>query len=216
MNPDQAGVAPGRDDFSLRALFPIGWMFFGYIFAINLFVGVVVDNFSRMQREEKGSAVMTVEQQQWAEMMRSYAKLLPSKAARPPRAGCRRGLHRLVTSAGFDAVITAAIVLNIGVMACDYWRIEHDPRLYAAYSRTMTAFNYVRHAEPRTHPARLLIPALSCKTVMLSHTNRPYTPSRPHPTSQFAAVKIQALVRARAAHMRVQALKVRVILLLAA
>ena len=40
MGATAAGVAPGRDDFSPAALFSLAWMFAGYVFAINLFVGV--------------------------------------------------------------------------------------------------------------------------------------------------------------------------------
>ncbi len=50
MGTTEPGRAPIRNDFSPLAIFPIAWMFFGFIFAINLFVGVVVDNFSRMQK----------------------------------------------------------------------------------------------------------------------------------------------------------------------
>ena len=52
------GLAPVRNDFSFNALFPILWMLVSYEFAINLFIGVVVDNFSRIQQEENGSATM--------------------------------------------------------------------------------------------------------------------------------------------------------------
>jgi hypothetical protein len=34
------GQAPTRRDVSLNAVYPLAWMFVGYIFAINLFVGV--------------------------------------------------------------------------------------------------------------------------------------------------------------------------------
>ena len=65
MGAIEPGIAPTRNDFSPAALFSITWMFCGYIFAMNLFVGVVVDNFSRMQKAEDGSATMTPEQKQW-------------------------------------------------------------------------------------------------------------------------------------------------------
>ena len=53
-------------------------------FAINIFVGVVVDNFSRMQREHEGSATMTPEQKQWADTMKTLASKRPQPMARPP------------------------------------------------------------------------------------------------------------------------------------
>ena len=59
-----SSAQPERNDFSPMAIFALAWMFCGYIFAMNLFVGVVVDNFSRMQKEHDGSATMTQEQKQ--------------------------------------------------------------------------------------------------------------------------------------------------------
>ena len=43
--------------------------FVGSFFAINLFVGVIVDNFNRIKKETEGSAMMTGDQQQWTEAM---------------------------------------------------------------------------------------------------------------------------------------------------
>ena len=59
---------------------PPVWMFIGYVFAINLFVGVVVDNFSRMQKETDGTALMTQEQKQWGNTMKQFAGTMPAKA----------------------------------------------------------------------------------------------------------------------------------------
>jgi 3-isopropylmalate/(R)-2-methylmalate dehydratase small subunit len=40
------GHAPMRDDFSPNALFMIAWIFFGFIFVRNLFVGVIAESFA--------------------------------------------------------------------------------------------------------------------------------------------------------------------------
>ena len=141
------GVAPRRNDFSPMALFPIAWMFFGFIFAINLFVGVVVDNFSRMQKEQNGSATMTMEQQQWAHTMEALLRMAPFRTVRPPKHTLRLPLYNFVNSRPFDGFITAVIVSNIAVMACDFWGIEQDARLYGLYERSMDYFVYVYYAE---------------------------------------------------------------------
>ena len=147
MGMQGAGVAPMRDDGSPYALFALAWMFVGYIFAINLFVGVVVDNFSRMQREHDGSATMTNEQKQWANTMKSFANLLPTKATRPPTHPVRLCLHRLVSSSVFDGFITAVIVANIVLMACDFWGIEQDPVLNRTYELAMDLFSFIYYIE---------------------------------------------------------------------
>ena len=72
------------------AIFALLWMFCGYIFAINLFVGVVVDNFSRLQRENDGSATMTREQKQWV----SAKEVTDEVTVGNGRASRRRGRAR--------------------------------------------------------------------------------------------------------------------------
>ena len=84
MGATERGRAPTRNDLSAASLYSIAWMLTGFVFAINLFVGVVVENFSRIQKEEDGSASMTLEQQQWVATMQTATKMLPAKVTRPP------------------------------------------------------------------------------------------------------------------------------------
>ena len=49
------GQAVSRNDFSPSALFFIVWMFFGSFFAVNLFVGTICDNFSKIKNETDGA-----------------------------------------------------------------------------------------------------------------------------------------------------------------
>lgn len=50
MGATQPGQAPVRSDYSFAAIFGIVWMFIGSFFAIELFVGVIVDSFNRPSR----------------------------------------------------------------------------------------------------------------------------------------------------------------------
>jgi hypothetical protein len=147
MGATERGVAPERDDFSPSAVFALAWMFIGYVFAINLFVGVVVDNFSRMRKAEDGSASMTPEQKQWTSTMKGFANMAPAKALRPPTNPLRRLAYDFVHSTAFDGFITAAIVANIGVMACNYWGIEQDPLILLVYERAMVGFSLIYYTE---------------------------------------------------------------------
>ena len=49
------------------ALFFYAFVIVGSFFAINLFVGVVIDKFSRLRGEFDGSALLTEAQQKWYE-----------------------------------------------------------------------------------------------------------------------------------------------------
>ena len=117
------------------------------VFAINLFVGVVVDNFSRMQKAEDGSATMTPEQQQWADTMKAMANTIPTKALRAPDNPVRRALYSLVNSTAFDGFITFVIVANIGVMSCDYWGIEQDEQIFNGLNTVSLLFGMIYYVE---------------------------------------------------------------------
>ena len=95
-------------------------MFVGSFFAINLFVGVVVDNFNRIKQENEaeggGSATMTPEQAQWVETMKSSQHAKPERQMRPPDNCLRYGCFVIVTSSIFDTFIIMVIIANVGVM----------------------------------------------------------------------------------------------------
>ena len=58
MDATSPGHGPVRNDFSYASLFSILWMFVGAFFAINLFVGVIVDEFNKLkkQRDDDGGS----------------------------------------------------------------------------------------------------------------------------------------------------------------
>ena len=147
MGAASAGHAPVRNDFSPSAIFAILWMFVGNIFAINLFVGVVVDNFSKMQKDHDGTSTMTTEQKQWANTIKAFTTAYPAKVVRASKHPFRRCMYRLVVSPAFDGFITFVIVANIGVMACDYWGIEQNSVALGAYERAMDAFSIIYYTE---------------------------------------------------------------------
>ena len=147
MGATEPGQAPERRDFAWSVLFPLAWMFVGFIFAINLFVGVVVEQFTRMQTLENGTATMTAEQQQWAAAIHASIGKTPTRAIKLPQHPLRRAVFRLIKSAAFDGFITFVIIANIGVMACDYWGIEQNAAHLTSYDQAMSAFSLVYYVE---------------------------------------------------------------------
>lgn len=140
------GIAPVRNDFSPSALFFIAWMFFGSFFAVNLFVGTICDNFSRIKKEGDGTATMTPEQQQWMLAMKQGSG---SKAVRVPRAPTnkfRALLFKLVTSQPFDMCIMGVIIVNVALMASDFWQIERSG-FATVYTHGMAVFSYIYYCE---------------------------------------------------------------------
>ena len=142
------GEAPVRNDSSPSAFFAVAWMFLGAFFAMELFVGVIVDSFAKIQAETGGSATMTKEQQQWVNTMQAMSVQKPNKVGKP---ACNntlgRHIHAVVTSSTFDAVTIGVIVANVGVMACDYWRMGEDAGVQATYNAAMGVFAYLYYLE---------------------------------------------------------------------
>jgi hypothetical protein len=142
--PDDVSLV--RNDYNPAAVYSIVWMFIGSLFAMNLFVAIIVENFNKIKSESDGSATMTQEQLQWVSTMKAVTHQRPARIARPPE-GCRLWLYNLVTSQAFDAFIMGVIVANVAVMACDYWGIDKDPSNFAMYHKAMSVFAYIFYTE---------------------------------------------------------------------
>ena len=138
---------PARNDFSPLVLYFIAWMFVGSFVALNLFVGVVVDNFARIQAEHDGSATMTPEQQQWVKAVRSALQQRPKRVVRPPESQLRRQLHAVASSKAFEATMLTAVVCNVTLMATDYWGIEQDVQYFKFYLAAHAVFTSLYYCE---------------------------------------------------------------------
>ena len=141
------GHAPVRNDFSPASLYFIAWLLVGTFTTINLFVGSVVDHFTRVKAEQDGSVLMTKAQKQWVRTMREGRYVRPPRLPRPPRSAVLRPFFDLVTSTTFDFVITTVILLNILVMAMDFHHIEEYPGWHAFYTTALALFGCIYYAE---------------------------------------------------------------------
>jgi hypothetical protein len=154
------GIAPMRNDFSLNALFAVAWMFIGAFFALNLFVGVIVDNFNRIKKESDASATMTPAQSQWVKTMAAMVDIKPARVPRAPANCIRAAFFHIIDSQVFDGFITAVIIANVGVMAVDYWGIEQDVEVGHGLRRPRPSHRVcppsrARARRPRLHSATL-------------------------------------------------------------
>ena len=147
MDAKGVGIAPERNDYSGAAVFFLMWMIVGSFLSINLFVGAIVDNFNRIKKESDGSALMTPEQQQWADAIKAMANNSAQKAPKPPRGGPRLAAFNLVQSNGFNMLVMTVIGFNVLGMALDYYQMEQDPLIHWLYTRGMMFFTYFYYAE---------------------------------------------------------------------
>ena len=134
-------VAPERNDASANSIFFLLWIVIGTFVSANLFVGAIVDNFTRLQSEADGSALMSDEQQQWVQAMKA-SNSNPNKGRREPTFGPQRVFFLLVTSREFEYFVFGVIVLNIAWMALDYDRIVENEPYNWMYETGLVAFTY--------------------------------------------------------------------------
>ena len=96
-------------------------MVVGSQFILNLFVGVIMDNFNKIkEKEEWGSLFVTQEQRGWIDAQRLGLGKKLQKKIDPPR-GCRGKVFNLVNHKIFEGLITFFIAINTIIMA-----IKHD------------------------------------------------------------------------------------------
>ena len=113
---DQTGqdMQPVRDNNRLWALFFIVFLVLGAFFILELFVGVIIENFSRL-REIKGQGVMTEAQRQWAATQQFVMRIKPEVLLRRPRLKLRALCYDFVmpgSNPWFDRFIVATIFAN--------------------------------------------------------------------------------------------------------
>ena len=58
----------------MAVFFHIAWILIGGFFIINLFVGVVIDNFNKIKAQEEESGFLSDEQKAWVSQMKLMNK----------------------------------------------------------------------------------------------------------------------------------------------
>jgi hypothetical protein len=138
ISPD---AAPVRDASPVRAVFHIAWMVLGSVLLLNLFVGVLVNVFAEMKRQEEegggaedssgsndqiGVPLMTPLQKEWAESMEALLEIKPKRLATTPDNPLRACCFALVRARWFEGAIMCVIVFNTLLMALDGYGIPES------------------------------------------------------------------------------------------
>ena len=149
MDAQEEGVAPERNDTSAASVFFLMWMIVGSFISLNLFVGAIVDNFTKIKQQSDGSATMTPEQQQWADALKQTYQNQAVKTPKPPTWRPRRRAFRLVQSQPFEYGVMTVIVLNVLGMSLDHYgnNPEDEPEFNFYYRNGMLFFTYFYYCE---------------------------------------------------------------------
>uniref|UniRef100_A0A2K6ESW7 Sodium channel protein n=1 Tax=Propithecus coquereli TaxID=379532 RepID=A0A2K6ESW7_PROCO len=110
---------PGFEENSYMYLYFVVFIIFGSFFTLNLFIGVIIDNFNQQQKKISGQDIfMTEEQKKYYNAMKKLGSKKPQKPIPRPLNKCQGLVFDLVTNQVFDIVIISLIILNmISMMA---------------------------------------------------------------------------------------------------
>ena len=133
VNDDGSYSYADKSSTKLIILFYVMFIVVGSFFVVNLFVGVVIDNFNALKAAADGGSVfMTAEQQEWANTKKFLQKLKPKRKLVPPTNGFRKTMWdilEITKPVSFDAFIMGCIIGNSLVMAMEFHGMSDGYRL---------------------------------------------------------------------------------------
>ncbi|XP_061409600.1 sodium channel protein 1 brain-like isoform X2 [Lethenteron reissneri] len=124
---DSTGVdqQPSYNANIYSQMFFIIFVIIGSFFILNLFIGVVIDNFNsvhkRSHKEGALMALLTEDQQKFYKTMRRLYRSKPSKSIPQPQNRVLRFFYVLVHRRLFEYISTAVISLNMVLLASEHY-----------------------------------------------------------------------------------------------
>lgn len=141
-----AGVDATEIDMQPIPNYREGWVFFfiafilvGTFFVMQLFVGVVIENFNKMKEKLDGTYLLSATQREWLVINDTMLTLRPVRKLRAPQHKLRRQCFHLARNPTVEVVVMGCIVLNTVVMAMHFfgeddvyrWAIEYSSYAFA-------------------------------------------------------------------------------------
>ena len=124
-------LTPQRDYQPAMAFFFVAFEVIANFFILNLFVGIILDNFAQLSSEsgDGGSATMTKAQKMWVKhQQKLQGTAEPRKDDYYPEDENRKMVYKIVEREEFELVIMVVIVVNAIAMACERYDADDDLR----------------------------------------------------------------------------------------
>ncbi|XP_015679120.1 sodium channel protein type 2 subunit alpha-like [Protobothrops mucrosquamatus] len=107
-------------------LYFVGFIIFGSFFTLNLFIGVIIDNFNQQKKKIRGQDIfMTEEQKKYYNAMKKLGSKKPQKPIPRPSNKIQGFVFDFVTKQAFDIGIMILICLNMVTMMVE--TADQDP-----------------------------------------------------------------------------------------
>jgi voltage-dependent calcium channel L type alpha-1D len=105
-------------------LFFIAFIFLGSFFIIQLFIGVVIENFNKMKEKLDGTYMLSGSQREWLMISEAIFNMRPQRKQRMPRDRIRRWCFRHAKSNFLETFAMGCIILNTFMMGLSYFGEE--------------------------------------------------------------------------------------------
>lgn len=123
-----------------------GWTFFfiafilvGTFFVMQLFVGVVIENFNKMKEKLDGTYLLSNTQREWLIINEAMLNLRPVRKLKAPQNKTRRMCFHFARNHNVEIAIIGCIMLNTLVMALHYFGEDDMYRSAIEYSNYLFA-----------------------------------------------------------------------------
>uniref|UniRef100_A0A9J8BQQ8 Sodium channel protein n=1 Tax=Cyprinus carpio carpio TaxID=630221 RepID=A0A9J8BQQ8_CYPCA len=108
---------PIKENSLYMYLYFVIFIIFGSFFTLNLFIGVIIDNFNQQKRKIRGQDIfMTEEQKKYYNAMKKLGSKKPQKPIPRPTNPVQGFFFDLVSKQAFDIMIMLLIILNMVTM----------------------------------------------------------------------------------------------------
>ncbi|XP_023707955.1 sodium channel protein para isoform X18 [Cryptotermes secundus] len=115
---------PIRETNIYMYLYFVFFIIFGSFFTLNLFIGVIIDNFNEQKKKAGGSLemFMTEDQKKYYNAMKKMGSKKPLKAIPRPKWKPQAIVFEICTNKKFDMIIMLFIGLNMLTMTLDHYQ----------------------------------------------------------------------------------------------
>ncbi|KAK8729296.1 hypothetical protein OTU49_008750 [Cherax quadricarinatus] len=124
----QVEMQPVREISLNMYLYFVFFIIFGSFFTLNLFIGVIIDNFNEQKKKIRGSLemFMTDDQKKYYNAMKKMGGKKPLKAIPRPQFRPQAVVFEIVTNKKFDMIIMIFIGLNMLTMTMDHYNMTEE------------------------------------------------------------------------------------------
>nr|XP_016849705.1 PREDICTED: sodium channel protein type 5 subunit alpha [Anolis carolinensis] len=116
-----SGTRPCFENNMYAYIYFVVFIVFGSYFMLNLFIGVVIDNFNQQRKKIRGELIfLSDDQKKYYNALKKLGSKKPVKAVPRSLNKFQGLLYDVVTKQGFDIFIISLILLNVVIMAVEY------------------------------------------------------------------------------------------------